>query len=144
MKIFYFLLIFISCKIYSQNLEKIKQADTLYIFFKKQKDNQIALLQKKDLFNYYFRFVTKDGYYDYSFFQDINNPRIESKNKTFLKKNKDLILTHEFLKKFNDVIWREIFLEKKKIYIIDHSDFKWFCIKLRDAKFNASNPVIIE
>jgi hypothetical protein len=62
MKLYLYILLIIPHALFSQGLEKIKVADTIYIYFKNDNVNQIKNLDnsKRQSFNYIFIFDLKD------------------------------------------------------------------------------------
>ena len=137
MKIYLFILL-ISITVFSQDLEKIKKADTIYIYFKRDK-NQFSNTNNSNNLN-------NLSYY-YSNFGDINpkssymtfmhhyslSPEERKEKKSFLKKNKDLIITYDFLTKYSLSEATELIGDKKKVYLIDYDEIGWFCIKLKEV-----------
>ena len=135
--------------IFSQDIEKIKKADTIYIYFKRDKN------QFSDQNN---RINTTNLNYYYSNFSTINpknspitfihhyaiSPEERKVKKSFLKKNKDLIVTYGFLKKFSLGEATELIGYKQKVYLIDYDDIGFFSIKLKEVKVVGVLPQSIE
>ena len=123
---------------FSQDLEKIKSSDTIYIYFKRDK-NQFANTNNNlnlNNLNYYYNFgyvgtfqntITFMHHYSLS-------PEERKEKKSFLRKNKDLIITYEFLIKFNLEKATDLIVNKKKVYMIDFDEIGWFFIKLKEVK----------
>ena len=59
---------------------------------------------------------------------------ILKKSKSFLKRNKDIIVTNDFLKKFSYQDATELLERKNKIYLIDYNNHGWFTIKLKEVE----------
>lgn len=128
--------------LFSQKIEKIKNLDTLYVFFEGKKNNY---KQVSGIKMHAFNFMNNSNnynplwFYDYSF----NRNLTIKKNKKFLKNNKDKIITYEFLKNYE---YREVmsFFEKKTIFLIDKKDFCLFKIKLKKVRVSVIEPLSIE
>lgn len=135
MKFIYILTSLISFYSFSQN--KNFKSDTIYICFKNnskyEKVNLIKNNNNPELNLKIYEFDLGDNYNKISFisskylnFDDIesNNPAdVKTLNKSFLKKNKEIILDVDYFVKNNlkDVFFK---IYGKEIYIIDHNDFK--------------------
>ena len=52
----------------------------------------------------------------------------------YISKNKDIIITYDFLTKYNLGEATELIGHKKKVYLIDKEDISWFSIKLLEVK----------
>jgi hypothetical protein len=145
------ILLIIPVHISSQNLEKIKKSDTLYIFFKKDKNNQhvneeITSNTKMKYYNYYYIFGYLGSYqilmtftHHYSI-----SPEEKKEKRSFLRKNKDLIITYDFLTKYNLAEATDLIGHKQKVYLIDDDDIGWFTIKLKEVKVMGTLPQSIE
>ena len=133
--IIFFMLMLSSSFVYCQDFDKIKNADTVYIYFKNIHYKQIFLPQKNGFGDYYFYF---DKFYEFkqiNFYHTPLTPEERKEKKSFLKKNKDLIIDYDFLTNmYNYEKAKELLLNKKKIYLIDKKDFGWFSIKLIEVK----------
>lgn len=132
-------------KVYSQDFNKIKKADTVYIYFKKTEYKQIHLPQPKEYGDFYFVF---DEFYknkNIIFSHSPLTPEEKKEKKSFLKKNKGLLIDYNFLTNmFSYQDAKEILLSKKRIYLIDYDDIGWFKIKLLEVKVNNYDPYPIE
>lgn len=139
MKIYLSIILLLPYVLFSQELEKIKEADTVYIYFKRDK-NQFST--SNNSFN-----LNNLNYY-YSNF-GINNPTSSTmtfmhhyrlapeqrkERKSFLKKNKNLIITYDFLTKYNLEEATALIGHKKKVYLIDSEEIGCFHIKLVEVK----------
>ena len=119
---------------FSQNLKKIKETDTLYVYFKKDKKklyNQMDMDEKTYSFNY----LNEYNNYETIWFRQgtTRSNEILKRSKSFLKRNKDIIVTYDFLKKFSYKDATELLKSKNMIYLIDHDDNGWFTIKLKEV-----------
>jgi hypothetical protein len=135
--------------IYCQSLESIKTADTIYIYFDKACKNTNKYPNGNKKLEFYKNYMiyefnpnplsiilfTSNTYKD---FDDLergikNDERIE--RKSFLKKNKNIILDIDF---FAENGFKETFfaLFKKIIYIIDKDDMKGRKIKVKQVRIN--------
>lgn len=132
----------------SQNIEKIKKSDTIYVYFKKDKNqfsNSNNNINKDDL-NYYYVFGYNSNYqlamtfmHHYKLF-----PEEIKVKKSFLKKKKDVIITYDFLTKYNLAEATELMSNKKKVYLINEAEIGWFSLKLREVKVMGTVPQSIE
>lgn len=138
MKLYLLLLLMIPKIIFSQDLEKIKVSDTIYI--KNDNINQIKSLNNSKLksFNYTFLFDIKDVKPRQSFdlFDDYRTTIPETKlvRKSFLKKNKNIIVDYELLKKLGFFEAEQFLLNKKKLYLIDYDNIHCFKVKVKEVK----------
>lgn len=119
---------------FSQNLKKIKETDTLYVYFKKDKKklyNQMDMDEKTYSFNY----LNEYNNYETIWFRQgtTRSNEILKRSKSFLKRNKDIIVTYDFLKKFSYKDATELLKSKNMIYLIDHDDNGWFTKKLKEV-----------
>jgi RNAse (barnase) inhibitor barstar len=132
--IIFFLTFF--CKIVAQDLEKIKKADTIYIYFKKNVNFQEYYIRniknEKAKYDDYF-FLLKSWYPINLEFHHFYIQEERKVKKSFLRKNKDLILTYNFLTKFSLGEVTELIGHKKKVYIIDSDEIGLFTIKLKEV-----------
>jgi hypothetical protein len=143
----FIIIFFAKNTIYCQSLEEIKKSDTVYIYFDKIKENTNKYKPFKSKSDFYknilnYKFST-DSYNSiifssntYKNFDDFergikNDERIEKKS--FLKKNKDIILDIDF---FIENGFKETFFEiyKKTIYLIDKDDMKGRKIKIKQVE----------
>ena len=147
--VFIFIWVF-SSNIYSQNIEDIKKADTVYIYIDKTNKKTRKYLDGnrhksvffKNYITYEFNpnkintiFFVSNTYRD---FDDVekgikNDERIEKKS--FLKKNKDNILDYDF---FAENGFKKTFfaLYKKTIYLIDKDEIKGRKIKVKQVRMS--------
>lgn len=144
--ILFIFIFFLKIEIYSQSFEKIKNSDTVYIYFKLSK-NQMHLNTKiiknkkiKQRDEYFFNF--KDSF-PLTFTHDQLSPKEKKISKSFIKKNKDLIVTYDFITKYNLAEATDL-IGQKKVYLIDDSDVGWFTIKLKEVKVMGALPQSIE
>jgi hypothetical protein len=140
MKFHLYILLLIPYILFSQDLEKIKIADTIYIYFKNDNVNQIKSLNNSKLrsFNYIFVFDVKDIKPRQSFdlFDDNRTTIPETKviRKSFLKKNKNIIVDYNLLRKLGFFEAHQLLLNKKKLYLIDHDNIQCFKVKIKEVK----------
>ncbi|MBL0738945.1 hypothetical protein JI750_18770 [Flavobacterium sp. GN10] len=140
MKNFSFIILFLSFSIYSQDIDEIRKSDTLYIYFKNDNVNQIRArnnVVNRDNYDYYFYFsieTTAVRQYYVLFNHYLITPEVKWEKKSFLKEKKDLIVDYKFLKNLGYFKSEKLLLQKKNIYIIDHSNFCKSKVKLVEAK----------
>lgn len=130
-------ILFINTYIFSQNIDKIKKADTIYIYFKEDKNFQIyskSSLTTKLHETYFFNSIDKSWIYIQFIHQSLYYGEEKKIKKSFLKKNKDLIISYDFLSKFNPIEATDLIGHKKKVYLIDDKDICWFTLKLKEVK----------
>lgn len=137
-----YILLFLSFfgKLVAQDLEKIKTADTIYIYFKEDKIRQIHHIETsrnhdKKYDNYFFNYSNEQTSFQFSNLKTLNYVRKE--NKKFLKKNKDIILNYDFIKKVGNLYIAEMigsfYYAKKVVYVIDDRDIGCFKISLKEV-----------
>ncbi|WP_431242506.1 hypothetical protein ACQ9BO_22175 [Flavobacterium sp. P21] len=129
-------------------MEKIKNSDTVYVYFKRDK-NQFSNSNnniKPDDLNYYYVFGYNGKYQlamTFMHHYQVAPQEIKVK-KSFLKKKKDVIITYEFLTKYNLAEATELIGNKKQVYLIDEDDIGWFSLKLKEVKVIGTVPQSIE
>ncbi|MBP6757845.1 MAG: hypothetical protein KA133_01220 [Flavobacterium sp.] len=132
-----FILLLFTVNLFSQNLDKIKKADTIYILFKNKIRYQEHYVQNintnKTKYDDYF-FLLSSWYPINLEFHHFYTQEERKEKKSFLKKNKDIIVTYAFLTKFTLGEVTELIGNKKKVYLIDDNDIGWFKIKLKEVK----------
>jgi hypothetical protein len=152
-----FTLLFLSffCKTVAQDLEKIKKADTLYVFFKEDSKNQmLCSSNKKDTKQCYesVKYFLEDysimsehkKQIFYRFFMDYflsywfiyQNVNIK-KDQSFLDKNKDLIVDYNFLEQIGYREAKDMFAAKQNIYLIESNCIDKKKVKLKKVKMIA-------
>lgn len=134
--------------LFSQNIEEIKKSDTIYVYFKRDK-NQFSNSNNKikpDNLNYYYVFGYKSKYQlAMTFMHHYQSAPEEIKvEKSFLKKKKDVIVTHEFLTKYTLAEATDLIGSKKKVFLIDVDEIGWFSLKLKEVKVMGTVPQSIE
>lgn len=149
-KITFILLIafFLKCNnLYCQSLGRIKEVDTVYVFFDKSITNTHKEYQanpQKSLFyenyiTYSFNTIKRNAIFFLSnTYKNTDNMREGIKNderiekKSFLKRNKDIILGIEFFERNG---FKNTFnlLYKKTIYVIDKDEIKGKKIKVKQV-----------
>ena len=120
----------------SQNLQKIREKDTIYIYFNSSKNQYHSkeITDSKQYDNYYFYFNNNEQNAILFAHHYITSPYEKFEKKEFLKKNKDLIITFEFLAKLGLYESTQLVGYKKKVYLIDRKDFCFGKIKLKEVK----------
>ena len=131
----------ISC--YSQDLEKIEQSEVLFILHDGANGNyqskHVLQKPKKQRTSFFYNFVFKEEnyyskneeitftfrhYYDYDE-QFKNNPVPYFKvNKSFLKKNRNIIITGDFMRKIGYVKSVKLINNAKTIFLIDKTEIQ--------------------
>lgn len=141
-------LIYNSANGYCQNFDKIKNSDTVYVYFKKSnaqlhyKEKTNNVNQEYD--NYFFLLnCTPHGSLQFAHHYSFS-PGVKYEKKSFLKKNKDLIATYEFLNLLSMEKINELLNNFKQVYIIDEEDFNNRKIKLKKIKVLGNVPNIEE
>ena len=140
MKLYLFILLTTSNILFSQDLEKIKNADTIYIYFKNDDVNQIKYLVNSRLksFNYTLFYDIKNikPRQTFDFYQDYRTTNSETKlvKKSFLKKNKNIIVDYDFFSKLGFEEAYQLLLNKKKLYLIDYENIQRSKIKILEIK----------
>lgn len=140
MKLYLFILLTTSNILFSQDLEKIKNADTIYIYFKNDDVNQIKYLVNSRLksFNYTLFYDIKNikPRQTFDFYQDYRTTIPETKlvKKSFLKKNKNIIVDYDFFRKLGFEEAYQLLLNKKKLYLIDYENIQRSKIKILEIK----------
>lgn len=141
-KTFYWgIILFGSVQLFGQESQKtLHSYDTLYIYFKDDKINQIKSnnnIVNQDNHNYFFYFdveSTKVRQY-YIFVNHYQlTPEVKFENKSFLKENKKKIINYKILKEMGYQKSEQFLLEKKKIYLIDQDNFCHSKIKIVEVK----------
>ncbi len=143
-KIIILVSLFLFCNdvMFSQNIHKIRESDTIYVYFKKDKINfQQVSDEKMHAFNY----LNENGRFNTIWFYNYSNiNKIElKKKKRFLKKNKEVIIDYNFLKSFS---YEEatLLFNKKVVFLLDRKDFCWNKVKLIKVKITGFSPLSIE
>lgn len=135
-----FVTMFLPIKIHSQNLDKIKSLDTLYIYFKNDSITQLKVRNNavnKENHNYelFFKIESTKIKQQLTLINSYRiTPEIKWEKKSFLKKNKDIIVDYNFLKKMGIFESERLLLSKKHIYLIDYDNIHWFKIKIIEVK----------
>lgn len=125
--------------LFSQDLDKIKAADTIYVYFKNDNINQIKSLNNSKLkrFNYIFVFDVKDIKPRQSFdLFDYRTTITETKlvSKSFLRKNKNITVDYDLLRKLGFFEAEQLLLNKKRLYVIDNENIHLFKAKIIEVK----------
>ncbi|WP_159780267.1 hypothetical protein [Flavobacterium sp. 9AF] len=133
--------------LYCQSLDRIKEVDTVYVFFDKSITNTHKEYQanpQKSIFyenyiTYSFNIIKRNAIFFLSnTYKNTDNMREGIKNderiekKIFLKKNKDIILDYDFFER-NGFKSTFNLLYKKTIYVIDKDEIKGKKIKVKQV-----------
>lgn len=149
-------LVLISFTLKAQDFDKIKDQNVFFILFDEAHDSmkkRTLSIKNKDNLEvkaetlYYFykknneKFEFSFDYWDYRSFDDaynkINKRMIYRLNKSFLRKNKDIIITRDFMEEVGeDAIIDLLFRGSKYIFLIDKAEVKKGEILLREVRFN--------
>lgn len=136
--IFSLLALLLLNKVFSQDIEKIKQADTIYIYFKEDKIKQIHHIEKgktKTYDNYFFDYSNRQVSFQFCNLQTLYSKIV--KKKSFLKKNKDLILNYDFIEKMGNLYIAEMigygYRSKKVVYVVENNEIKCSKITLKQV-----------
>lgn len=152
MKIYFIFLLFFFTQIhFSQNIEKLKRSDTIYVYFDNNTHDHI---HHKDLSKF------KNLHYDIYFFQIDSLNSIEFTHhyrianerryvrKSFLKNNKDVVVNLSFMKKVGKLQSINFLFDKsgrkKKIYLIEKSEIGCFRILLKEVSASRMVPMYDE
>ena len=145
----------------AQNIEKIKKNKNVFFIFFDAKDEYMRKVdnsttnKRGEMFNYNFYFYdkkeNKKKEYDFSFsywkywtFDDavskMNERMVFRLNKSFLRKNKDIIITRKFIERVGeDAIIR--LLKYNHIFLIDKGEIKNKKILLRAVRFDSPDII---
>ena len=149
MKFYLYILLIIPYILFSQDLEKIKVADTIYIYFKRDKNqfsdsnNSINITNLNYYYSNFGIINPKSSYMTFMHHYSLS-PEEKRERKSFLKKNKDIIITYDFLTKYNLGEATDLIGHKKKVYLIDSAEISCFHIKLVEVKVMGTWPQSIE
>ncbi len=147
--------ILFSINIYSQELEKIKQSEVLFIFHNGiNRDYQSKRIwqnhKDKRASTFYDFFFKEENYYSlqsekvifsYSHYSDFDeqykdNPVPYFKiNKSFLKKNKDIVITGDFMNKIGYAESVKLINNAKTIFLIDKTEIQNKRIVLKEVRY---------
>lgn len=137
--ILYIIITFLASSIiYGQGFEDLKKADTIYIEFKGRKNEKKDIIHAQIKSNNFIERVYNFSLFDkqklsfqYSTFKNWEKQEanimseVRKVNKSFLKKNKNKIISTYLLDQFDyEEIVCEIFSQLKTIYIIDYTEKK--------------------
>ena len=148
--------LFISISSFSQNLESIKDLDTVYIYFNYGKYEKYGHIKKKEnisnkfrenyttyafsLDNYNIIYFYYNDYKDFDDYEKGIKADVKKVKKKFLKKNKEKILGIDFfINNGFDKVFSILYTTQKKIYIIDSDEIKKRNIVLREVRMDAPN-----
>ncbi|TDE43295.1 hypothetical protein E0I26_11835 [Flavobacterium rhamnosiphilum] len=124
----------------AQNIDKIKKSDTLYVYFEKDHKQyhkvDINPENKRKTENYYYIFYGKTiADNGYVVFGRTEFSETRKEKKSFLKLNKDTIITFEFLTQFDLIQAINIINPNRKtIFLIDKKDMKCGKILLKEVR----------
>ena len=140
----------LTVNLYSQDVNKIKSQNVFFILFESNDYMQKTDLSREkteDSFRYeYFhkkinKFKFSFRYWDYKNFDDAYN-KIKKTitfrlNKSFLRKNKDIIITREFMEDLGEQALISLLNgSNKHVFLIDKSEIKKGKILLREVRFD--------
>ncbi len=152
-KIIVLSLILSSISVFGQALSELKKGSTFFILFEegefsKKRSTTLGILEPI-FYSFYFKKQNSDEKTSYSFrfsYHKYNQHEDISKNKqtikyrvhkSFLNKNKHLLLSKKDMDKLGDRKMIQLFKQNKKhIFIIDKSETKGNQILIREAKFS--------
>lgn len=151
---FYFVLSILFClpvKSTGQDIKKIKESDTLYVYFKYDNLNQMKEsnnIVNRDNYNYSFVFVADNTKIRHDLTL-VNNykitPEVKFVKHSFLRKRKDITVNYNFLKTLGFRESEKLLLEKKKIYLIDYEYLSHHKVRLAEVKMvDRSSLISIE
>jgi hypothetical protein len=149
-KIIFILFILITTNAVSQDIRKIEESDVVYLYFKETLYKQIHLRQVHEYGQFLFEFDKPYKLHHLTLYVDPHirpfSLNIKKEKRSFLKKQKDLILNYDFLiNVYGYDNAKKLLLNKKRIYIINQEDIRCFSIKLLEVKiFDTKNLVPIE
>ncbi|WP_034043684.1 hypothetical protein [Wocania ichthyoenteri] len=151
------LLFFTSLTLFAQNLDDIKKTDVLIVYFEndrnsfvgreydKKKNNIETILYK------YYSINNEDNTHTlvlcYRTYMDFDAQFKGEKalvlplNKSFLRKNKDIILTKKFMDKIGFSETLSLFSKAKTILLIDNNDSVNNKLVLKEVKYFNTNPI---
>ncbi|WP_147679247.1 hypothetical protein [Algibacter pacificus] len=149
------LILFLTNICISQNLKKIKQSEVLFILHNGtncsyQTKRIMQKYEDKRTSSFYNFFFTEENHYSlqnekmtfiYSQYYDFdeeykNNPVPYFKvNKSFLKKNKDIIVTGEFIQKIGYIESVKLINNAKTIFLIDKSEIQKKEIIIKEVRY---------
>ncbi|WP_034042263.1 hypothetical protein [Wocania ichthyoenteri] len=151
MKYLTIFLCFISTTVFSQDLERIKSQEVLIVYFDTAKDLSVEKRESKqkndiETISYYYYFIdskyNKESlslhYWTYLNFDDQSNNIKALKvsvNKSFLRKNKSIILTKKVIDKIGYAETLKLFSKAKKILLIDGDDVKKKLITIKEVRY---------
>ena len=144
------LCIFFILSLKAQDLNKIKNQNVFFILFEKGELMQkydISRNENDTIYGYHFyeklkkEFKFSFNYSKYPTFDDayndLNERMLFRLNKSFIRKNKDIIITREFMEEVGeDAIIDLLFRGNKYIFLIDKGEIKNNKILLREVRFD--------
>ena len=150
--------IFFIFNLNAQDIDKIKNQKVFFVLFDakdvymKRIDNSTNDRGEIYSYNFYFynNFKNRKEEYDFSFYywkyhnfddanEKINERMVFKLNKSFLRKNKDIIITREFIENIGEkALINLISGINKHIFLIDKGEIKKNKIVLREVRFNYS------
>ena len=153
------LMLFIGITLKAQDLGKIKSQNTFFILFEssnsEEKIDLSRIINKNKDLRYHYRFYKNnkskdklDFSFSYSKYQtfddahnDINAAMVFRLNKSFLRKNKDVIITRDFMEKVGKNTIVDLFFRGNiYIFLIDKLEIENGKILLREVQFNYVAP----
>jgi len=142
--LFVFLMFFFLFKAFSQTVEQYKDSKVLYIYFNHGKSQEMFLQKniKGEIVGEMYYIFFNNNQYEYLIFShvpSVEESQVKFEHKSFLKKNKSLILNAEIMTKkpLSEII--QLFTGKD-VYVIDNNYFKNNRIKLEQVRVQSSIP----
>lgn len=149
-------LFLLSLNIYSQDIMEIKKQETIFVFFEESKTNTIFKSGRKVndsiIYNYDFEYLFFDknnrlnkefwlSYNDYQggfddLLNKVNKSTIFKINKSFLRKNKDIIITGKLVDKLGKSDFFKLLEKAKTIYLINKAEIENGLITVREVRLS--------
>ncbi|MFB3389807.1 hypothetical protein [Flavobacterium sp. LAR06] len=126
---------------YDKKYKRLKSSDIVYVYFEKDKNHQghnvrTATTDTEHLSDYYY-YSFSNAYHDSMSFDHhpYSGSKVRIEKKSFLKKNKDLIITYDYLNSMGltEATLLISYRQNKKVYLIDKKDFRRGKIKLKEV-----------
>lgn len=136
------LVLFYLSAVNAQDLKKIKNSEIIYFSFKNLKQQEKVFQKTTSNENsgeYYYNYLTPDkkNYVIFTFNYYLKtNTLVESKS--FLRKNKKIVIDYNFLRKHTIQELNEMFKNKKHIYLIDSKETEKCKYKLKEVIYQSS------
>jgi hypothetical protein len=152
--LFTLIIFFLTIEIISQNLKKIEKQNVVFVLLNHKDKLSGYGCSKKDPFNFFYcsySFFKKNGEsFEYNFkyteypdankrLNDIDKNMLFRIHKSFIRKNKDIIITREFMEKMGKRVMLDLLYSdkiNKTIFIINTAETKNGKITLREVVIN--------